>query len=173
MEVIDNFLTKHEFDNLTQIITGNEFAWYYNDFISHENKLDDEFYFTHIFFNSAGIRSHFYNALTPILNKLNIKKLLRIKANLYPRTETIVHHENHVDQEYKHNGLIFYINTNDGFTVIGNNNIESIANRALFFDPSELHHSTTCTNNKCRINININYINKGFENMGISWNDGA
>src|SRR5210317_1898246 len=160
MEIIDNFLTKQNFDNLTKIITSNEFAWYYNDSVSYENKLDNNFYFTHIFFNSAGIRSHFYEALTPILNKLDIKNLLRIKANLYPRTETLVHHKNHVDQDYKHKGLIFYINTNDGFTVVGNTKIKSIANRALFFDPSQLHHSTTCTDNKCRINININYINK-------------
>ena len=35
--------------------------------------------------------------------------------------------------------------------------IESIENRALLFDPSIEHRSTTCTDAKGRININFNY----------------
>ena len=36
--------------------------------------------------------------------------------------------------------------------------IENIENRLLLFDSSLEHHSTSCTNVKCRLNININYI---------------
>ena len=36
--------------------------------------------------------------------------------------------------------------------------IESRANRVLLFDPSKPHHSTSCTNDKRRVNININYL---------------
>ena len=35
--------------------------------------------------------------------------------------------------------------------------IDSIANRALLFDPSKLHSSTSCTDDKVRLNMNINY----------------
>ena len=36
--------------------------------------------------------------------------------------------------------------------------IESRANRVLLFDPSKPHHSTSCTSDKRRVNININYL---------------
>lgn len=53
---------------------------------------------------------------------------------------------------------IFYLNTNDGFTILnGETKINSVENRILLFDPSELHSSTTCTNDKCRVNVNFNY----------------
>jgi hypothetical protein len=64
----------------------------------------------------------------------------------------------HVDQNFKHKGIILYVNNNDGYTkLIDGTKIESIENRALFFDSSKKHCSTTCTNAESRINININY----------------
>ncbi len=35
--------------------------------------------------------------------------------------------------------------------------IDSVANRILFFDPSEEHSSSLCTDQKRRITINFNY----------------
>jgi hypothetical protein len=35
--------------------------------------------------------------------------------------------------------------------------IDSVENRILFFNPSEEHDSENCTDEKTRINININY----------------
>jgi len=82
---------------------------------------------------------------------------MRIKGNLYPSTETIVHHMDHIDYEFPHRGAIFYINTNNGLTVIDGKEVESIENRLLLFDPAIPHHSTTCTNDKCRVNVNFNF----------------
>jgi hypothetical protein len=82
---------------------------------------------------------------------------MRIKGNLYPSTETIVHHMDHIDYEFPHRGAIFYLNTNDGLTVVNNQEVESIENRLLLFDPTVPHHSTTYTNDKCRVNVNFNF----------------
>ena len=86
------------------------------------------------------------------------KTLIRIKGNLYMKTTKIFNHNPHRDYPFKHNGAIFYINSNDGKTVLENGEeIDSVANRLLLFDSSKPHNSTSCTNAKCRINININY----------------
>ena len=51
------------------------------------------------------------------------------------------------------------MNTCNGFTILDDGTkIDSIENRALLFDPSKLHHSTTCTDEKVRINIILNYL---------------
>jgi len=39
----------------------------------------------------------------------------------------------------------------------GKNKVESVENRLLLFDPSETHNSTSCTDEKVRVNINFNY----------------
>ena len=59
---------------------------------------------------------------------------------------------------YKHKGAILYINDNNGKTILEDGTeIESKANRLLLFDASKPHNSTSCTDAKSRINININY----------------
>ena len=157
MKVIDNFLTAKDFKVIEEVILDKDFAWYYNDSVSHENDGKD-FYFTHMVYNHNGVRSHLYEALTPFLNKLNIKKLDRIKLNLYPKTDVVTHHNSHVDTDYQHKGAILYMNSNDGLTVLKDKSINSVKNRVLLFDPSKPHNSTTCTDKKYRININVNYL---------------
>ena len=80
------------------------------------------------------------------------------KINYYPKTPEIVHHKDHVDFIHEHKGGIFYLNDNDGLTVLEDGTeIKRVANRLLLFDSSRPHHSTTCTNANRRLNINFNY----------------
>jgi hypothetical protein len=155
-KVIDNFLSKNDFSNIKELFE-KKLPWYFNDFVTYKSEKKD-FYFTHIFYNNNTLNSDFMEIVRPIINLINIKALIRIKANLYPRTHTIYEHDSHSDYDFKHNGLLYYINTNNGFTKLSNGTkIESIENRALFFDSSLFHNSSTCTDEKCRININFNY----------------
>ena len=96
--------------------------------------------------------------MEPLLRKVEPKALKRIKANLYPRTKELLYHGVHTDFDYDHKAMIYYLNTNNGYTILKDGvKIKSIQNRALFFNPQEEHQSTTCTDLKCRMNININY----------------
>ena len=71
----------------------------------------------------------------------------------------MVHHDNHIDMAFPHKGGIFYITSNNGFTVLEDGTeIASVSNRLLLFNPSEPHHSTSCTDVKRRVNINFNYL---------------
>ena len=87
------------------------------------------------------------------------KSLIRIKANAYPKNgNKIIKHRPHIDNSFEHKGAIFYLNTNNGKTILKDGTeIDSIANRMLLFDSSKSHSSTNCTDAKMRFNININY----------------
>ena len=45
-----------------------------------------------------------------------------------------------------------YVNAIDG------KKFDSVGNRILFFDPTQPHHSTSTTDVKRRLNVNINYL---------------
>jgi hypothetical protein len=157
-KIIDNFLSNEDFIYIKNYLTSADMAWYYNEKInSHHQEKDLTCYFTHSFFNNSN-QSYCFKYLIPILNKLNIKALIRVKGNLYPKTNKLEIHKPHIDYPFIHNACIFYINTNDGKTILENGaEIESIENRMLFFDAHKEHKSTNTTNQKARININFNY----------------
>lgn len=156
-KIIDNFLDKESFLKIKEYITSNNFPWFYNKDVS-DNKSNDGIYFTHLFFNREFNKSNFFNLIVPILSKLKIKSLIRIKANNYPPTQKIFEHKSHTDFNFKHLGFLYYINTNDGFTRLDKKTIiNSVENRGLFFDSSIIHNSSTCTTASGRININFNY----------------
>jgi len=156
-KIVDNFLPKQEFLNIKNKMLGSNFSWYLNRYVAQFTSKDG-FYFTHTFYKNNHSNSNEFNLLLPILNKLNIRSLIRAKANLYSKTDKIFEHDKHIDMGFSHRGFIFYINTNNGFTRLENGKkIESIENRGLFFDSSKLHNSSTCTDESMRVNINFNY----------------
>ena len=156
-KVIDNFLPKEEFNNIKNIIMGGSFSWYYNSFVANEEDVDN-FYFTHLFFDNLKVNSNHYEILNPILEKLEIKALIRAKGNLYSSTEQLIEHKKHCDYDFEHKGAIFYVNTNNGFTILEDGTkIESVENRVLMFNPNKLHNSTNCTDKQPRVNVNFNY----------------
>ena len=155
-KVVDNFLNKEDFQRIKDCMLSPQFPWYYNGNVSYRH-VKDGIYFTHRFFENF-LRSNFYYIVEPLLEKINPKSIIRIKGNLYPATLNIKEHGEHTDYKYFHKGFLFYINTNDGFTKLEcGTKIKSIENRALFFNSSKKHNSSTCTNTEARINININY----------------
>ena len=158
IKIIDNLLSKKELELIKTIMMRNQnMPWYYSDFIATTRLDDPMYYFTHFFFLKYEKSDWFY-IIEPILNKIDHKVLIMSKANMYPSTPVITHHDPHVDLSYEHKGAIFYVNTNNGVTVLEDGTeIESIENRLLLFDPSKKHNSTSCTDAKVRVNINFNY----------------
>jgi len=155
-KIVDNFLLKDDFLRIKEMMLSGNFPWNYMSNVSSE-RSNDSIYFIHLFQNKLFI-STYINLLLPVFEKIQPKSLIRVKGNFYPPTNKLYEHENHVDYDFKHKGLILYVNTNNGFTILKNGEkVESIENRALLFDPSIEHRSTTCTDAKGRININFNY----------------
>ena len=75
--------------------------------------------------------------------------------------ENIIRHGFHVDvpTDYDSKTAILYLNTNNGYTEFENGQrVESVANRLVVFDSALKHTGTTCTDQKRRIVLNLNYI---------------
>ena len=174
-QIMDNFLDTHEFDFLQTKVMEQEHSWYYGESVADESKYENEAYFMHLYYmdmpekiksklkpefqDRLPTKSESFDLVKPIIRKIDHNYLLRVKANLYGRTKELVHHDNHTDTNFSHKGAILYINSNNGFTVLEDGTeIKSVRNRLLLFDPSKPHHSTSCTDDKRRVNINFNYI---------------
>ena len=186
-EVIDNFLEKEYFEELVNIFINKDrsesptkhqeradmsvkeraaaLPWFFQtdimipewnkDWLA-ENKL---FYMTHVFYEKNAPRSYFYDKLHPFLEKLDARCLIRLKANLFPKAETLHEHPMHIDYEFPHTGAVLSLNTCDGYTKLHDGTkIESVANRLLLFDGSKEHSPTNTTNATVRVNINVNFI---------------
>ena len=170
-KVIDNFLDKDYFNMLRQLFldekTGERFRipWFYESSISypkdHENSIEEDnlFYMVHILYDNSVPMSNFYNEMVPLLQKLEVHCLIRIKTNLYPNTTILHEHPMHIDDNFPQSAALLSLNTCDGYTKLKDGTkIDSVANRMLLFDPCEEHCSTTTTNVKARFNLNVNYI---------------
>jgi len=166
MEVIKNFLSKDAHDKIKSVMCNLdtfshvEFPWFLSrNVASTSSNIDKEFYMYHPFYWDHAPTSEWFNELLiPLMQQLQPKSLIRIKGNLYPATDNILEHEPHIDDNFNHKGAVYFVNNNNGYTTINDGTkIESIENSVLLFDPSEPHFSSTCTDDKFRVTINVNY----------------
>lgn len=165
IKVVDNFLDVNEFIELKNyIIVNGNLPWYIRNSVGNIGS-NDGYFLMHMFYNDFKPSSDHFKILAPLLENINPLSLIRIKSNFYPTTSEMIHHDFHVDFSNLHGDAIsckaclFYLNTNNGKTIFETGEeIKSIENRAVFFDPSIPHRSTTCTNDPIgRFNINFNY----------------
>ena len=163
-EVIDNFLEPENFKILTDdILSANSgfsvFPWYAQQGVTvTDGRNNDHWNLIHSFYQNYEIQSGFFKHLSDVIDKLQIKSLIRIKANLYPKTDKIIEHDFHADFDFSHKSGLYSLNTNNGCTIMEDGEkIESVANRMIIFDASKLHKSTTCTDENFRANIVFNY----------------
>jgi hypothetical protein len=160
-KIIDNFLPEVEFTELKNLMLGPWVEWAYNSFVAMpDSELRNDpydFQFTHTFYYKGEPRSQWMTPIDPILQKINPSAIVRIKANLQPRTEKIITHQYHLDHNnFDGKTAIFYINTNNGYTIFEDGTkIESVENRLVVFNSNILHTGTTCTDQKVRCLINF------------------
>lgn len=156
-KVIDNYLESDEYFSLKTIMESDEFPWFYNA----EKVTGDKGLFksqlVHIFYKDNYINSKFFSCLDPIIKKLNPLSLIHIKANLNTITHKLIEFGKHKDQNFKCKAALYYLNDNDGYTVIGNRKVESKGNRIVLFDANKEHYGTNSTNCNNRMVINFNY----------------
>ena len=179
--IIDNVLDEKVSNEIEKSMTSSDFPWNIeknitfqpdgttphlavdepNDLYNKKNK--NLFYMTHMIYNHNRPNSQGFDLWWPLFqNSLKATSLLRMKANLYPGQNTITEHNTHIDYEKDGKCLpnisaIYYVNTNNGYTTIGEEKIDSIKNRLLIFDGCTPHSSSDCSDTFARININFNY----------------
>ena len=162
MKIIDNFLSPSDFEIVQQYFLSDDFVWYYHNCIACDRQGLDQFQFDHLFLSvSQPSKFNWSQFLKPIFTKLNSRYILRVKANLRPRTSQGVLSDYHVDMELNQQTAIFYINTNNGYTRFEDDSIpdvKSVANRLVTFPGNFRHCGCSATDCNNRIVLNINYI---------------
>jgi hypothetical protein len=167
IKIIDNFLPKEEFVNLQNVVLSDWFPWYKLNFkINSQTMMADSnlekynLQFIHTFYKEHASKSDFLQYLNPILTKLNPLAIIRLKANLSTATSDIVEFGLHQDvYDSRITTGIYYFNTNNGYTFFDDGtNVQSIENRLVLFNSQMLHSGTTCTDEKFRCVLNLNFI---------------
>ena len=158
MKLIQNFLDKKTFDDINHLIqSSGYFNWYYTPDVAF-HKDTHGFMFNHTFLNEDGIQSEYFNQIiTPIINPLSIRHLVRAKANLYTKQDHNIKHKFHIDDSTldKYKVGLFSLNTNDGFLEIENEKIPDVADEAKIFQSKILHRGVGPTKDNFRLNVNI------------------
>ena len=128
-KIIDDALPQEDFENIKNFILNSNFPWNLTPVVTNEKEnlpTSASYYFTHEFWSGFNTEPQ-AQVFVPIFNLLGCKAIIRIKGNLYPSTKTIIHHNSHIDYEFPHRGAIFYLNTNNGLTILENKvEVESI-----------------------------------------------
>ena len=171
-----NFLPQIFFNKLSDILNGNNFQWFLNpsslDPSIYPFKKNNNFMFTHmLFIESEGQTSSWFDIFEPVTyfldTKMKVKKLLRMKLNLYTNQNKAIHHPSHCDITDLSNdvgnplkgintGLLNFTTCNGG-TKIGNKFYPSNANEILIFDNTIKHNGLVQTNTSTRVILNINW----------------
>ena len=122
---------------------------------------NNNFFFTYSFFNQSKINSEFYEIyIIPILQKLNCKSPIQIRANLNLKNNNGKSGW-HVDYDYLCKTAILYLNTCNGGTELQLKNkkkfIKSEENKIIIFDSNTKHRGIIQTNTLTRYFLNLNY----------------
>ena len=167
MKIQDNFLPQEQYEQIRETMMSTYFPWFYNSSIiygiDHDNDISDRGQMVHCFFRvneekQKEVSTHF-ELIVPLLNKLEVDKIFRVKANLRLRTDISEKSGWHVDGFAPCTTSIYYINSNDGVTEFEDGSlVDTVANRMVSFNGKMKHRGCTQTNTKTRVLINLNYL---------------
>ena len=181
INIIDDFISGVDQTRLEQaILTDESIPWNYRASPNHNLDSANNADFVHRVF-TFDISNSFYHinpymldVMSPLMVRLGSDYLRQIKINIYPRSDTLMEHAQHVDKlDFQNNNtlpwqgeqeysLIYYVNNNDGYTKFYPDNedpvaVESKRGRIVYTDVPTVHNSTTCTNANVRCTINFNF----------------
>jgi len=184
MKIYDNFLEQRDFKNLQYTLHTNDFPWTFSTktggpsgsmrtFIDNNGEGCDPFntQLNHYF---ADYRTYKYSpyikVVKPILDKYKFTAIARIKANLQLANRDPIVSDYHNDFYHYDNGkeipedglttLIYYVNTNNGYTEFEDGEkVMSVENRLVEFpnnNPKGMHRGVSQTDTYYRAVINFN-----------------
>ena len=172
--IIDNWLSTADFLVIKDLFHSTDTSWFRVPGIADDTQtMDflnplDNYMFAHLIYDDMVAMSDSFKRIKEIIEPAlkkqlghDFRNIIRIKVNLYPRTSEVQVHPWHTDSNSNKDfrGCLLSLNTGDGYTgFTDGSEVDSVENRAIFFDATERHHSTSCSNSSFRLNMNINYV---------------
>lgn len=161
-DIYPNFLPNTHFNEIKRLLTTNQTPWYYSDRVVSSQK---HFMFGHTFMENGQIINHnlfepIRKMLLPMQEKVTFIGVSRIRAVLYTNQGREIIHPTHVDIPLdsgvsdKFKIGVFHVNTCNGKTVIGDQEISSQENQLIIFK-NVPHYGTVQTDTDTRIVINF------------------
>lgn len=172
IEIIDNFLDATNFNTIKNFIDNPKLSWTRGRMLPENLILcnkEQNFQDGYILYCNGNYILSELEILFPILKKLQTKVLLKAKINkTYPTEKnTIIGWHTDITKEHwaiDKNPMtaIYYINTNDGYTIIKENEKENfincVENRIVIFDACLKHTAVTCSKSEYKLLVNINFL---------------
>lgn len=167
INIFDNFLLKEDYEGIRAFYNSEmddgtlegSCMWLYSDGTTLKN--DGHFHFTSLVFAANYILvPKAFHLLQPLIDKAGMTSIARIKANCMLQTPELMVFKNGFHTDFPKDLMtgIYYINTNDGYTLFEDGTkVESVANRFVKFPATMMHTGTSCTDDYRRIVINFNY----------------
>ena len=167
VEIFDDFLSQDAFDEMSEFFTGFEKMPRATYFVSEIDSPDvykgkHPLRFANTLYGSYRPTHDDVGMIAPLMNKISPRAVMRVKINFdlctpYPDSSGM-----HVDfTGVSLDGLktgLFYLNTNNGKTRLEDGTeIESVANRFVYFPASTMHEGISCTDQPFRCVLNINF----------------
>ena len=160
--VYQNFLPEWHFADIKRLFMTETIPWHFTDRVVSTEK---HFMFGHTFMEDGKvINAHFFEPvrgmIQPMQQKLNFMGISRIRAVLYTNQGRPIRHPTHVDVPLdsgvsdKFRIAVFHVNTCNGKTVIGDQEIESKENQLIVFE-NVPHYGTVQTDTDTRVVINF------------------
>ena len=190
IEIIEPLVPKSYSDYLENLTVGrgSDFPWFWNENISGEegnqdiegvNNKDPQYGFFHILWHNEEVQSPYYKDFYPLLwfmeqkTGVSVKSMYRIRAGLSTWMNTESQHHSHVDMEYSHNVLLYYVNDSDGDTFLYNEKhivgqdapskftlkqrVTPKKGNAVLFDGLRYHSSSNPITQSKRVIVNIDF----------------
>ncbi len=161
MHIIDDFLPPSLFNDIQSLLMGPDINWSYVNGATQMDDTSDEFYFVHKVLSPTE-SSPIFNHIKPLLYfmddrlKFYIDSLLRINCTMCTNQGKAIRQAMHTDFTVPHYTGIFYVNTNNGPTIVEDTKVDSIANRFLLFNGLTNHAASLQDDTKTRVNIVFN-----------------
>ena len=169
IKIIDNFLSEEEFCIIKEFVYDKDLQWKHGKMLPSEIIVCEEkenYQDCYILYSNGNYNPRELSIIMPVLKKLQAEVLLKAKINRTTSRNKRMLVGWHTDCTKDHwaykegkvpKTAIFYINTNDGSTIIDDQNVNCVENRIVIFDSEIKHSGITCNKSENKILININY----------------
>jgi len=161
-KIIDNFLREDIYLGLRYTLFHGNGSWGLKSFLSHPGDAENACAFgMNLYQEDQVLNFKYYPIVEPLIQRINVDKVHRAIVNLTPLPRKRIDSGIHTDHDFDHKVLLYYVNTNDGYTTLDpkgeNIKIDCIQNRAVIFDGSVAHVGTLQTDTMIRMNVNITF----------------